>query len=150
MEVNIMKNRSIFLIIILFSLVSCGPVYRTTHDYYPPENMDGRNCLNSCDNIRQSCTSNCRDREQNCKMSSQVVDVVKKSSCYKRKKYCTAHPEASDCWIDKNDDCNDYSSSHDECSSEECRADCTEYYNRCYINCGGSINTRTVCVSDCD
>ncbi len=144
-----MQNKYIFLILILFSLVACGPIYQTHHDYYPPENMDGRYCLNSCDEIRQNCTSNCHDREQNCEISAQAMDAVKTSSCYKRKEYCTAHPEAPDCGNDMHTNCSHYSNRHYQCYNEACEKSCTEYYNRCFVNCGGMVDSKTVCVANC-
>ena len=147
-----MFNKLFSIIILFFILTSCGPVYQTNYSYSPPEEMAGKQCLSLCSAQRQSCSSNCRDREQTCEIVARTLDLAENLSCNKRKKYCNNNPDASGCIFDKNMDCNESSGSHSNCTNEkkECKSECLSYYNECYINCGGKIDTQSICVQFCD
>lgn len=135
--------------ILFFCLVACGPIYNTKRIYYPPQDTDGKYCINSCAQIRQNCSSNCKNIEQNCEIAAKAVDVARSNQCLAKKKHCIDHPQAQECVFFKFEDCNIFSTKHNECNSSGCMSECSRNYNECYTNCGGEIKTKTVCVANC-
>ena len=110
---------------------SCGPMYRQVHNYYPPEEREGKFCISTCSASKSQCINNCENREQTCIMNARTIDAL----------MCSKNAE----------NCDDYRySSHYECNSHSCKADCEVQYNQCYTNCGGTVETRTVCVANCE
>lgn len=140
------------LLIVLFVLFSCGPIYTTNYSYFPPKEDSGRYCISSCSQQRQSCTSNCSDRNQTCEIAARSLDLAENITCNNRKNYCNRNPEERGCVFDKSMSCDNSSSSNNNFSItySECKTDCLSYYNQCYINCGGKIQTAKICIHFCN
>jgi hypothetical protein len=145
-----MQNKSIFLTILLLFMVACGPMYKTVHHYNPPKTIEGRNCVNSCDSMKQQCVSGCHKREQTCKMTSQVMDIINNPSCAKKKSRCAYRPHSAGCAWDAHSNCDSYSGDYNRCSSYSCRKDCDNQYNQCFTNCGGMVESKKVCTFNCN
>lgn len=127
--------RFIFLTLTFLLITACGPVYRTFHEYQPPNSPDARYCVNSCDSILQNCKSRCDDREQNCEMSANAMDAISSANCIRSgSQNCPTY----------------YQTTHYHCKNHQCKSECVENYNRCYQNCGGNVITRTSCVYGCN
>ncbi len=140
-----MKSKIILLVIILVTMVGCGPMYKTLYHYHAPNDPQGRQCINSCDFMRQQCNSGCHDRKQNCEITAQAMDAISNAACYNRQSYCRSH-HGSGCLLEH---CGHHSNSHSQCSSYDCKQSCEYQYNQCFTNCGGSIETQQVCTSNC-
>ena len=130
-----MQKKSLFLIIFSFLIISCGPIYKTVYDYQSPRDTESRYCLNTCDTSRQHCSSRCDDRQQNCEVAANSADSMEYASCQMSGK--------KDCKKPYN------YSGHYHCKDHNCKKECTNNYNQCFRNCGGTINTRTVCTFNC-
>ena len=141
-----------FLVILMLLISSCGPIYETSYSYYPPKEETSRYCLSSCSGQRQSCSSNCSDRKQTCEIAERSLDLAENVTCNKRKNYCNNNPNASGCVFDKSMDCDKSRSSYSKCDNtyDECKNECLSFYNQCYINCGGKVQTDKVCVHFCN
>ena len=130
----LMFKKLTLLALALFALSACGPIYNTEHKYHPPQNMEGRYCVNSCDMMRQSCINGCKDRQNNCEILANTMDsmmCMQHGKCPKKKK-----------WYESDE--------HRKCSSSNCKSNCSGQYRRCFENCGGVIEPITTCIAFCD
>lgn len=55
----LMLKKLTSIIIVLFTLSSCGPTCETTHIYNSPKNSEGKFCINSCDESGNNCSTTC-------------------------------------------------------------------------------------------
>lgn len=83
-----MYKKSIILMFCLFGMVACGPMYKTVTDYHPPKDSRARQCVNSCDAMKHSCNSQCKDREHQCEMVNQGLKIIEQNSCYTKQRRC--------------------------------------------------------------
>lgn len=126
------------LILVLLSLCSCGPMYRTYHSYVPPESENGMMCINGCLGIRQQCQSQEQTNYQLCEnQESMLLNLCRSQKRYgydKKGRYvCVGH-----CL----------------CIPSHCPepdlSKCEDLYNQCFSNCGGEVHSYTVCVQNCE
>jgi len=140
-RMNITILKFCFLMVLIAVLTSCGPTYRTTYEFIPPESAAGMQCLTNCQLIVQQCESNLRLEQQNCEtqaaleyqlcMASRVMGPDPKrgwrspkclQNCYCSRRYCSMS------------------------STEVCQV----RFRECYSQCGGKVIGTTVCVSNCE
>lgn len=129
-----MKNKINLLVAVLFTcfLNSCGPVYDTQYSYIPPDSSEGRACIFQCENSRSQCQELEQYRSQDCeRRSSYDQDRCEEDIRYRYDR----EPK----WY--------------ECGSSSCTVDeerCESQYRYCYESCGGKVDQKTVCVSNCE
>jgi hypothetical protein len=120
---------------LLFSvalLTSCGPVYNTEYSYTPPKSLEGRSCINQCEYSKIQCEELENLRERECESRAELEYDRCRRDIYNSKK---REPKWSEC-------------SRSSCSTDEER--CERLYRSCYQACGGRVDSRTVCVANCD
>ena len=118
-------------------LVSCGPVYQTDYIFTPPDSDSGYHCTVQCESSKQTCLQLEEIRYERCEERAErdyywcernkIFSFDKKG-----RRVCV-----SNCW----------------CYRESCYRDeetCDENYRSCYQSCGGSVESRTVCISNCE
>lgn len=128
-----LKVASFFLLVPVFT-VSCGPVYRTTYSYDPPETAEGQRCVTHCQFIESQCENQERLIHDNCEMRAELTQ----SNCMARRRY------------DHEGKCKRYCyCSRPYCASPSFES-CKVKYNQCYQNCGGGVSSSTECVRNCE
>lgn len=117
----------------LLALTACAPVKETRYNYLPPKDNPGQVCVAQCSAAHSACLKEAdklaageRDR---CEMEArQEYDL------------CLARP-ASD--------------SRELCEPRRCSisaeaAACDPTYRSCFQGCGGTVETRQVCIINCE
>ncbi len=146
-----MKN--IFVLLIFF-LISCGPIYETRYNYLPPNDSEGRSCVNYCLQGKSSCQMSCQNNKNTCSTISSVASMFTGSYSKDIKSKCKSksHGGITDTKCEGSSfgvsapkvtaDCNeDY---------KDCIDSCNDNYNNCYTNCGGTVNPYQVCTAFCN
>ncbi len=137
------------IFIALLFLVSCGPIYDTRYHYHPPEDFEGRKCINSCVASRDRCKSFCQRDKNEClrrveqKAQNDYDDYVARCNRGQRERASLYRHE---CVFDKKK-FSDFR--HEGDCSANCESGCGHNYNDCYTNCGGRLKTQRVCVAFC-
>lgn len=131
-----LKN-SICLFSLVVALSACGPIYKTSYNYIPPANMQGRMCLNTCLGLQSHCQESCTKQQNQCEIIANQQAIIQ-FQAYKAQQKATDHRVRKTL----NDFVND-SQCYQSC-------DCTPIYNQCYSNCGGVVNTTQTCVAFCN
>lgn len=122
------------VIALTITVAACGPVYRTTYDYIPPEDAAGKQCLNQCLQMFEMCRSSAENRAAQERASCQQNATLAYAACLATAK---TDLERSRC------------SSTSSCNREADISQCNSEYRLCYRNCGGTVKSREVCVSGC-
>lgn len=132
--------RVIILSLLLF-VTSCGPVYKTTHHFKPPETEKGRECANQCLFKKQECYHDCQNLRVQCEQNSnianlagQVIDALDKTPDGEKKKSSYANSHRNKCIN----------------AEKDCFGRCDSMHQLCHQNCGGIVETETKCVRNCD
>jgi hypothetical protein len=72
-----MRTKSTFLflslILSVFMLAGCGPVYQTHYSYIPPHSWHGRRCINRCLTARTYCRGQCQSSDQVCQSNANMA-----------------------------------------------------------------------------
>jgi hypothetical protein len=205
-----------YTIFILFLLLSaCSPQYQLVHDYSPPKQTKGMECVNKkCTKNRNSCQKRCNSNFQNCLITqkkaahqsytiqldnyyhemelyqSDLALYREKIDNYHLKKdiiklkmekalnHCNKKHNANKHKPNKhnpNKQCSKYHQYKKKLKklyrpyhphqpakpslaytirefqkhcSKKCQ--CDDLFNYCYIGCGGKIESRTICIKNCD
>jgi len=124
------------------ALCACGPVYRTTYQFQPPDSQRGRECVNACQATRQQCEGNAEYAYQQCMNREES----RYQMCEARKSF---EPDPKKGW-DKPQCVKNCA----PCPKPFCRqpdkASCDERYRDCYVNCGGTVEKTVECTSNCN
>ncbi len=56
---------------LIFSLSSCGPVYKIGYDYHPPQTTSGLQCIRGCQSQLNQCNSRCSARFNQCSIKAE-------------------------------------------------------------------------------
>jgi len=132
--------KKLFLCVAFSSLsclmTACGPMYKTTYEYHPPENQRGRMCLNHCLDIKNECRAICNNHNDVCKDQAMQRAQMDFES-YQHAQRETQQPITKTV----NDFYNPWG------CSESCH--CEQQYNQCYSNCGGEVVPVQTCVAFC-
>lgn len=136
-------TRFLSLCAALFLLSACGPEYKTNYSFSPPpQSAQATQCLQSCEIQQQQCKllddtrySACRSEARADKLQCEANGNAEYQACL-----ATHAGDAGKC-------------SKPFCMENQCsndRSSCEESYRTCYTSCGGTITSRTECVSGCD
>ncbi|MEZ4752834.1 MAG: hypothetical protein R3A13_00765 [Bdellovibrionota bacterium] len=131
-----MNKLKVFLILILV-LSACGPVYKTDYTYIPPKTESGRSCIFQCQNTKVQCEQLQELKYERC------LDRADREydRCERNKRYIYKPNGERKCV----DNCYCF---RDSCSLDE--ETCEIRYRSCYGTCGGSVEAKTYCVSNCE
>lgn len=136
-----MKIKSIFLLLTLilsvFALSGCGPIYQTQYSYIPPHSWRGRKCSNRCLSSRAICRSECQTNNQSCETNANMA-AMPAYMAYVQRRDNENKPVYNNVR-----DYADYSNCSDHCG-------CESTYRACFTNCGGSVIANTQCVAFCN
>lgn len=111
-------------------LISCGPMYDTQYTFIPPESAQGKACTYQCQNGKYQCEQIDRMQVDRCEESARREQ--------ERCKWDLAFRGEKEHWYD--------------CALDSCSANteqCEAQYRSCFQMCGGTVNTQTVCVANC-
>lgn len=127
---------SIVLGLCTFLLSACGPVYKTTDTYEPPDAWSGRKCINRCLKVKSQCSIACKRTNQTC------IAEAREEGSYRYRQYARRRRKAGKKVVLGPNDFIDTSACHSGCS-------CAHDYRECYMNCGGKVITHRRCVAFC-
>jgi len=126
------------LLSILCILTACGPSYKTSYEYVPPNSMKGKMCVNRCLSAKRMCQQSCREEQGECEKQA------RQNARFQYRSY-VAERRHKNLPIERNLDSfyNDF-----DCRTRACG--CDNDYRFCYANCGGDVIEHRECVSNCD
>ncbi|MCP3685312.1 MAG: hypothetical protein GY861_21880 [bacterium] len=120
--------------IMLMMGCSTAPVYETTYSYTPPASQEGKTCTAQCEYSKLQC---------------EELEDKNKELCAER-----AERNYDDCQEEKEEKKDDegYQGS---CFNEawKCSADyerCEKMYRACFQVCGGTVDSDTRCIRNCE
>ena len=126
---------SVMTLALALTLSACAPIYETVYDYTPPEDAAGKQCLNQCLQMYESCRA-----------SSESIAVQERAACQQSATLtyaaCVATAKTD---LDRSR-CSTSSSCNRRADTSHCMGD----YRLCYRNCGGSVTSRQKRVEFCD
>ena len=124
----VMKNLWCFVCLtVVVAGCATGPVYRTRYSYTQPETPEGKACVYQCEFSKVQC---------------EELEDLKKELCVEK-----AELKYERCMLDKKEGEYCYNESW-QCSANYQR--CDNMYRSCFQSCGGTIESETECVSNCD
>ncbi len=123
------------LLLLIPLLAGCGPVYRTVYDYVPPDDPAGKQCLNQCLQMYETCRSSAENRAAQERATCQQTAALTYAACLASAK---TDLDRSRC------------SSSSYCNRQADFSYCMSNYRLCYQNCGGIVTSREECVEFCD
>ena len=125
---------------ILLSLMTflggCTPTYDVSYHYTPPKSSAAKRCLNTCLRDKANCQAECNVQNQACH------DSANRDAQPAYWAYVFAQKEKNQSSQQTIADFADYSACKKDCG-------CDSFYNQCYTNCGGKINTTRHCTAFC-
>ena len=139
-------HKALLVAIIAALISSCGPQFKTERTYTPPESIEGRTCVATCDTAQQVCRGRADDERRFCEELS--ADRKRQEDA------CRARNAALPEYI--NTASGPVRTRKESCFkgiNKICRADyreCTSDHDACYERCGGKVTKRKVCVANCD
>ena len=131
-----MRMQRIPLVIVFFGFIvlalGCAPspVYQIKYDYRAPETEEGRGCTQQCETAKIQCEEIIKGQwEQEKRDSQQAYQrcLLSQKSGARSPILCTEPPQSIK---------PDYSN-------------CSATYNRCFERCGGRVEEKNVCISNC-
>jgi hypothetical protein len=131
-----MRMQMIRLVIGFFGLIvlalGCAPspVYQVKYDYRAPETEEGRGCTQPCETAKIQCEEIIKGQWEQEKIDSQQAYqrcLLSQKSGARSPILCTEPPQSIK---------PDYSY-------------CLASYNRCFERCGGRVEEKNVCISNC-
>lgn len=133
-----MKLFSVLVILVgMFCLSACGPVYKTDYQYVPPKSNNGKLCAVQCTESKAYCKQACNARKSQC-LSLARREAMHQYRLYKDQQLEYGKP------VKKSPSDFEYSS---QCEQS---CGCNDMFNLCYQTCGGVIKENKVCVAFCD
>ena len=137
-----MNAKYIVILISLFVLNSCGPVYETQYIYKPSQSNSGVKCIQNCANQKIFCKSEANNNLSVCKMREDNFGL---------EKYNNYLQDVISRGVTPHSDTNKKTfTNYSICDSKYESANCSQEFRGCYLACGGQIETNVVCVSNCD
>lgn len=126
-------------------LAACGPRFETQYSLTPPpDSLTSRQCLQSCEFQRQQCQQLADSRYQLCQSQAELrYDRCQDAADYDYQRCLYLRPDNPGSCRRPSGYC-----FRDYCARDD--ANCDELYRSCYASCGGRVESRTVCVANCD
>ena len=118
------------------SLLTGCSAYKDVNIYYRPDTLVGLRCVNQCSFQRATCRRHCRQMDYTC-MATAKVKAKPVFAAYLRSQSVRQQPITRTL-----DDFVDYSECHLSYT-------CERTYNSCFVECGGKITTKNVCIKNC-
>lgn len=114
-------------------LAGCGPIYETQYTLTPPPGAEGRACVFQCDNTQLHCRQIKDLERQSCERDEQLARYEYQNCLQRREK-------------DSGVKCAERYVYCPSASYESCEAE----YRSCFQTCGGVVQSRQVCVFNCE
>lgn len=124
------------ILVMIFLVSGCGPMYQTTYTLVPPKTYRGRMCVNQCLSDKNQCTMSCRRIDQRChaeadRAARPAYNVHVREQHRRNQRVQSGVSDFAD-----------YSNCRPGCN-------CTVNYRQCYANCGGTVTPHTICTAFC-
>ena len=133
------------------ALAGCGPRYQTFTSYTPPASLAGQSCVSDCLQSRQHCRRAGDLEVQQCRIEARQQadgENLRRQALFQidlqrhyggQLKDPPPPPELAQ-------------PNYGMCThrAEVHEAQCTEDFDLCYQNCGGTVTYATHCVANCD
>lgn len=132
--------KNILLLLTIFFIASCSPVYKKDYTFSAPPSDLGKMCATGCMDKKNSCEAMCRAEQTNCQRLSDLRAenrYLKYVEEQKRKKEPVEKTISS-------------FKTYSTCGISSCLETCAENHRICYSTCGGQITERTYCAKYCD
>lgn len=134
-----MKIRQCLLMLLLGTLVGCGPIYKDFYTFHPADNQQSDHCIDDCVYQQRRCENDARMVTEQCKYQA----LMEKRICEAGRQYAYSDKKkrmecVSNCYCSEN-----YCSDPDLTQCEQSRV-------FCHVACGGKVTQTTRCVSFCD
>jgi hypothetical protein len=120
---------------------SCSPVYETQYRFQQPESAAGRQCAGRCLDNGALCQQNCRLDFENCRRQERALAVTRYDEYVYAQNQVGKDIEKSVADFEFLYRCDRSTACDDSCDSD---------HRICHSNCGGSVNTESVCTRFCD
>ena len=128
---------------VLAALVAgCGPAYRTVYDYSPPHEQSAAACIGGCESTQRDCDRAIAAQSADCTMRAQAAYQDCARARDRDYNVCLERQRAVPSTICVQSVC-----ILNACDTQSAR--CTDDYNRCYENCGGTVTPRQECTANC-
>lgn len=117
---------AIIIVLALFLLQACSPVYKTIYHYQLPEHQNGKRCLTQCMDERNYCYLSCYSQKKMCKKRENWEGYFQyRAYVYSQEMDPKLQALSSDYF-------NDPSSCQNVCP-------CVQKFNSCFQTCGGKV-----------
>lgn len=116
---NIRSAIQCVVVCCLFSLTSCGSIQ--TKQYQSPKNISGKSCVRECNRLRSSCGTMSCTRNNSCDSSERLEIDLQNLRDSGGRLYA-----------------------NDPFTGSSNSTDCTERYEECFENCGGTVGYRSM------
>lgn len=127
----------------LLLLSACGPEYKTFYSFSPPpQSVEATQCLQNCEIQQQQCRLLEDTRFTACRSEARADKLQCEADGNAQYQACLAKNP------DKPKNCSKPYCMENQCTND--RGSCEESYRTCYSSCGGTVTSRTECVSGCD
>ncbi|MEM1161242.1 MAG: hypothetical protein AAGJ28_09935 [Pseudomonadota bacterium] len=131
--------------LIALMLFACGPQFKTERTYIPPETIEGRTCVATCDTAQQVCRGRADDEDRFCRAQERERKDDERACRARNAALPDLIQTANGPVKPKKENCF-------KGTKQFCRADyreCTRDHDACYQRCGGQVVKRKVCVANC-
>lgn len=135
-----MKKFGSIIILSLFIVVGCSPIYKTDYRFTTPPTEQGKMCAASCLDKQTTCNAYCKITESDCERIKELEaenDYLRYVEEQKRQK----KPIEKEQWEFK---------SYRSCNIESCESKCAETQRICHSSCGGNVIESKYCTAFCD
>ena len=136
----------IALSVIFLGIAACGPQYKTVYDMTPPDDQEGRMCLNQCMESKTYCEQTEHqgrlEEKKVCLSEAKVKADIDYDSYFQTQKKKGLEVEKTYGDFYHPSRCG----RTDHLYSPRCESN----YRQCFSNCGGVVRENVVCVSGCD
>ncbi len=133
--------RTWWLLVLVFAVAGCGPIYETVYSYQPPRSPQGQQCAGQCQQIGQYCRQNCRLREDSCRANARQ-EAGYEFDRYVRERHRNRQEVKKSI--------GDFDYSYHCSGASSCEASCDADFRICFTNCGGVVTAYQQCTMFCD
>ena len=149
--VNRIPLRVVLLAVGLLSACSTEPVYQSRYDLTPPATESGRQCTVGCETNRLLCEQRNDERIARCEEQADRAFTLCTEDVDRRMSACISGLKSKygSRWATYESHCT--ATVANSCYRQSCstQSSCDSGYRGCFSNCGGDVQTRSVCVRNC-